>query len=72
MLAWARRRWASGSKWGLLQSRKLSTERSAAVRLFERHKFIHGRTRQLHGKDTLYFYLDLYAQGDDEVPTAPR
>ena len=37
-------------------------ERDAAVNLFERHRFRHGRTRQVHGKDMLYFYLDLYSQ----------
>ncbi|MEM1011655.1 MAG: GNAT family N-acetyltransferase [Planctomycetota bacterium] len=36
-------------------------ERSAAVSLFEKHRFRHGRTRQTQGKDTLYFYLDFYA-----------
>ncbi len=36
-------------------------ERSAAVALFEKHRFRHGRTRQIHGKDTLYFYLDFYS-----------
>ena len=33
-----------------------------AIRLFERYHFRHGRTRQIGGKDLLYFYLDLYAQ----------
>ncbi len=42
-------------------------ERSAAVNLFERHQFRHGKTRQLYGKDTLYFYFDLYAQGEDNA-----
>ena len=37
-------------------------EREPAVALFERHRFRHGRTRQVHGKDMLYFYLDLYSQ----------
>jgi GNAT superfamily N-acetyltransferase len=36
-------------------------ERSAAIKLFERNRFHHGRTRQLDGKDTLYFYLDFYS-----------
>jgi ribosomal protein S18 acetylase RimI-like enzyme len=37
-------------------------ERDAAVGLFERHQFRHGRTRSIQGKDMLYFYLDLYTQ----------
>ena len=35
-------------------------ERDAALRLFERFRFRHGRTRQSHGKDMLYFYFDFY------------
>ena len=37
-------------------------QREAAMRLFDRFRFRHGRTRQLKGKDMLYFYLDLYTQ----------
>ena len=38
-------------------------QREAAMLLFDRFKFRHGRTRQVRGKDMLYFYLDLYSQG---------
>ena len=41
-------------------------QRDAALKLFDRFRFRHGRTRQLHGKDMLYFYLDLYSQGRGE------
>lgn len=34
----------------------------AALRLFERFRFRHGRTRKVGSKDLLYFYLDLYTQ----------
>lgn len=37
-------------------------ERDPAIRLFERFRFRHGKTRQVNGKDMLYFYLDLYSQ----------
>jgi len=33
---------------------------STALDLFERFGFQHTRTRNMHGKDTLEFYLDLY------------
>ena len=36
-------------------------EREPAVRLFEKFRFRHHRTRKLGGRDLLYFYLDLYA-----------
>ena len=34
----------------------------AAMRLFERFHFRHGRTRKVGNKQQLYFYLDLYTQ----------
>jgi ribosomal protein S18 acetylase RimI-like enzyme len=37
-------------------------EREAAMKLFERFHFRHGRTRKVGGKELLYFYLDLYTQ----------
>lgn len=37
-------------------------EREAAMRLFDRFRFRHGRTRQLQGRDMLYFYIDLYSR----------
>ena len=37
-------------------------EREPAVRLFEKFRFRHGRTRGLGEKDLLYFYLDLYGK----------
>jgi len=36
-------------------------EREPAVKLFEKFHFRHSRTRAAHGKDLLYFYLDLYS-----------
>lgn len=47
-------------------------ERDPAVRLFEKFGFRHYRTRNIAGKELVYFYLDLYAreQGggrEDEV-----
>lgn len=38
-------------------------EREPAVRLFEKFRFRHGRTRRLGEKDLLYFYRDLYGKG---------
>jgi ribosomal protein S18 acetylase RimI-like enzyme len=35
-------------------------DREPAVKLFEKFRFRHGRTRSVNGKDLLYFYLDLY------------
>lgn len=40
--------------------------RQAAMLLFDRFHFRHGRTRQCRGKDMLYFYLDLYSQDCDK------
>jgi ribosomal protein S18 acetylase RimI-like enzyme len=36
-------------------------EREPAVRLFEKFRFRHFRTRNVAGKDLMYFLLDLYA-----------
>lgn len=36
-------------------------ERESAIRLFEKHHFRHDRTRNIGGRDLLYFYLDLYS-----------
>jgi ribosomal protein S18 acetylase RimI-like enzyme len=36
-------------------------EREPAIRLFERFRFRHSRTRRVNGRDLLYFYLDLYS-----------
>jgi len=38
-------------------------QRDAAVQLFDRFHFHHGKTRNVQGKDMLYFYLDLYRTG---------
>jgi len=35
-------------------------DREPAIRLFEKFHFRHSRTRELHGKELLYFYLDIY------------
>lgn len=36
-------------------------EREAAVRLFEKFHFRHGKSRSYSGKELMYFYLDLYS-----------
>lgn len=35
-------------------------EREPAIKLFEKFRFSHSRTRHLAGKELMYFYLDLY------------
>ena len=42
-------------------------EREPAIKLFEKFRFRHNRTRNVGGKDLMYFYLDLYMQ--DGAPT---
>jgi ribosomal protein S18 acetylase RimI-like enzyme len=42
-------------------------EREPAIRLFEKFRFRHFRTRNFAGKDLMYFLLDLYA-GDHHAP----
>jgi len=37
-------------------------EREPAVKLFEKFRFRHSRTRVVSGKELMYFYLDLYSQ----------
>jgi ribosomal protein S18 acetylase RimI-like enzyme len=41
-------------------------EREPAIRLFEKFRFRHFRTRSVAGKDLMYFLLDLYA-GDQHA-----
>lgn len=41
-------------------------ERNAAVDLFDKIGFQHTRTKSMHGKDLLEFYLDLYRKKDRE------
>jgi ribosomal protein S18 acetylase RimI-like enzyme len=38
-------------------------EREPAIKLFEKFRFRHSRTRNVAGKELLYFYLDLYTTG---------
>ncbi len=38
-------------------------DRAPAIKLFEKFNFRHNRTRTIHNKDFLYFYLDIYGQG---------
>ncbi len=47
-------------------------ERDAAIRLFEKFRFRHSRTRSMAGKELMYFYLDLYTgpQRRGEQPPA--
>lgn len=35
-------------------------DREPALRLFDKFRFRHSRTREVSGKEMLYFYLDLY------------
>ena len=44
-------------------------EREPAIRLFEKFRFRHFRTRTVAGKELMYFLLDLYA-GDHHAPHA--
>jgi ribosomal protein S18 acetylase RimI-like enzyme len=37
-------------------------DREPAIKLFEKFHFRHQRTRQIGGKELLYFYLDIYGQ----------
>jgi ribosomal protein S18 acetylase RimI-like enzyme len=37
-----------------------------AVRLFEKFRFRHSRSRNVAGKELLYFYLDLYSREDQK------
>jgi len=39
-------------------------EREPAIKLFEKFRFHHNRTRKVGGKELMYFYLDLYV-GED-------
>jgi ribosomal protein S18 acetylase RimI-like enzyme len=41
-------------------------EREPAIRLFEKFRFKHSRSRNVAGKELMYFYLDLYMR--DESP----
>jgi ribosomal protein S18 acetylase RimI-like enzyme len=42
-------------------------EREPAIRLFEKFRFRHYRTREFSGKELVYFYLDLYAGNIKQV-----
>jgi len=35
-------------------------EREPAIKLFEKFRFRHSRTKDVHGKELMFFYLDLY------------
>ena len=43
-------------------------DREPAIRLFEKFRFRHSRTRRVAGRDLLYFYLDLY-RGEEQRKT---
>ena len=43
-------------------------EREPAIKLFEKFHFRHSRTREMHGKELLYFYLDLYGTERPKQP----
>ncbi len=40
-------------------------EREPALRLFEKFRFRHERTRDINGKSLMYFYLDFYRREQD-------
>lgn len=42
-------------------------ERDAAIKLFEKFHFRHNRTREVNGKELLYFYLDIYGREEQRV-----
>ena len=44
-------------------------EREPAIKLFEKFRYLHSRTRDINGKELLYFYLDIYG-GDRPKPQA--
>jgi len=39
-------------------------DREPAIKLFEKFHFRHQRTRQVFGRELLYFYLDIYGSGE--------
>jgi len=39
-------------------------DREAAIRLFEKFRFRHSRSRKVGEKELMYFYLDLYMGGE--------
>lgn len=44
-------------------------EREPAVKLFQKYRFRHSRSRTVSGKELMYFYLDLYTE--PKKPGAP-
>lgn len=46
-------------------------EREPAIRLFEKFRFKHSRSRNVAGKELMYFYLDLYMR-DQQHPRIGR
>ncbi|HEY8665009.1 MAG TPA: GNAT family N-acetyltransferase [Tepidisphaeraceae bacterium] len=45
-------------------------DRDAAIKLFEKFRFKHSRSRTIGDKELMYFYLDLYTT-TDQKPKAP-
>jgi ribosomal protein S18 acetylase RimI-like enzyme len=45
-------------------------EREAAIKLFEKFRFRHSRTKNVAGKEMMYFYLDLYT--GEQAPAPKR
>ena len=43
-------------------------DREPAIKLFEKFRFKHSRTRKVNGKELLYFYLDLYQTNAPRPP----
>jgi ribosomal protein S18 acetylase RimI-like enzyme len=44
-------------------------DREPAIKLFEKFRFKHSRTKKVGQKDLLYFYLDLYTKEEQHHPT---
>lgn len=47
-------------------------DREPAVKLFEKFHFRHHRTKEVGGKELVYFYLDLYATGAQRRDAQPH
>jgi ribosomal protein S18 acetylase RimI-like enzyme len=47
-------------------------EREPAIKLFEKFRFRHSRSRNVAGKELMYFYLDLYMRDQHQQGVSPR
>ena len=46
-----------------------SWEQEPAIKLFEKFRFRHDKTRTVNGKELMYFYLDLYTGSLPKPPS---